>query len=404
MSDKNSRFKKKIIRLLYFAQTLSCAELSAGIDKSIPLTTRLVNELLEEGYLTEIGFAPSTGGRRAAMYALQPNRLFTVSVAMDQFVTRIAIMDVANNLVKPVVKMELPLADNEKALSILIQQINTAIQKSGVSKEKIIGIGIGMPGFIDVTKGINYSFLPTNGKSLTSVIEEEVGLPVFIDNDSSLVALAELRFGAAKDKANVMVINIGWGVGLGMIVNGSLFRGYNGFAGEFSHIPLFLNNKLCSCGKSGCLETEASMQVVMARAKEGIASGRVCALKEIPADYDKACSLIVKAAVNGDQFAMELLSEMAYNIGRGIAILIHILNPELVVLSGRGAQAGKMLLAPVQQALNIYCIPSLAANTVLDVSTFSNNAELIGAAALVFDNLEKRKVVKMAESEPELKN
>lgn len=404
MSDKNSRFKKKIIRLLYFAQTLSCAELSAGIDKSIPLTTRLVNELLEEGYLTEIGFAPSTGGRRAAMYALQPNRLFTVSVAMDQFVTRIAIMDVANSLVKPVVKMELPLADNEKALSILIQQINTAIQKSGVSKEKIIGIGIGMPGFIDVTQGINYSFLPTNGKSLTSVIEEEVGLPVFIDNDSSLVALAELRFGAARGKANVMVINIGWGVGLGMIVNGSLFRGYNGFAGEFSHIPLFLNNKLCSCGKSGCLETEASMQVVMARAKEGIASGRVCALKEIPADYDKACSLIVKAAVNGDQFAMELLSEMAYNIGRGIAILIHILNPELVVLSGRGAQAGKMLLAPVQQALNIYCIPSLAANTVLDVSTFSNNAELIGAAALVFDNLEKRKVVKMAESEPELKN
>lgn len=392
MSDKNSRFKKKIIRLLYFAPQMSCAELSVGIEKSIPLTTRLLTELLEEGLVAETGFAPSTGGRRAAMYALQPDRLYTVSVAMDQFVTRIAIMDVKNNLVRPVVKIDLPLANNEGALAVLTKQIALVIQSSGIKKDKIVGVGIGMPGFIDVTKGINHSFLPANGKSITSVIEDEIGLPTFIDNDSSLVALAELRFGAARGKNNVMVINIGWGVGLGMVVNGALFRGYNGFAGEFSHIPLFLNNKLCSCGKSGCLETEASMQVVMAKAREGIAAGRVCALKEIPNDYEEACRQIIDAARNGDQLTMELLSETAYNIGRGIAILIHILNPELIVLSGRGAEAGKMLLAPVQQALNIYCIPKLAASTVLDVSSFNNNAELIGAAVLVFENLEKRKV------------
>lgn len=403
MSDKNSRYKKKITRLLYFAPQLSCAELSAGIDKSIPLTARLLNELQEEGFVVETGFAPSTGGRRAAMYALQADKLYTVSVAMDQFVTRIAIMDGKNNLAAPVVKMDLPLANNNEAFKLLTRQIAKTIKSSGISKEKIIGIGIGMPGFIDITKGVNYSFLPTGGKSIATVIEEEIGLPVFIDNDSSLVALAELRFGAARGKANVMVINIGWGVGLGMIVNGALFRGYNGFAGEFSHIPLFLNNRLCSCGKSGCLETEASMQVVIEKAKEGIAAGRVCALKEIPADYEKASSQIINAAVRGDQFAMELLSETAYNIGRGIAILIHILNPELVVLSGRGAQAGKMLLAPVQQALNIYCIPRLAASTALDVSSFSNNAELIGAAALVFENLEKRRPVMQTEIESILK-
>ena len=403
MSDKNSRYKKKITRLLYFAPQLSCAELSAGIDKSIPLTARLLNELQEEGFVVETGFAPSTGGRRAAMYALQANKLYTVSVAMDQFITRIAIMDGKNNLVTPVVQMDLPLANNNTAYAELTKKIAKTIQSSGISKEKIIGIGIGMPGFIDISKGVNYSFLPTGGKSIASVIEDEIGLPVFIDNDSSLVALAELRFGAARGKANVMVINIGWGIGLGMIVNGALFRGYNGFAGEFSHIPLFLNNKLCSCGKSGCLETEASMQVVGAKLPEGIEAGRVCALKELPDDYEKASNLIIEAARNGDQFAMELLSETAYNIGRGIAILIHILNPELVVLSGRGAQAGKMLLAPVQQALNIYCIPRLAASTALDVSSFSNNAELIGAAALVFENLEKRKPVRHSEIESVLK-
>jgi len=399
MTDKYSRYKKKITKLLYFEPQLSCAELSAGIDKSIPYTTRLLNELLDEGFVMETGFAPSTGGRRAARYALKADKLYVISVAMDQFVTRIAIMDGKNNLVKPVVKIDLPLAKDPSELAILTQHILKTIASSGISKEKIVGIGIGMPGFVDITKGINYSFLPSGDKSIVEFIEEETGLPVFIDNDSSLVALAELRFGAARGKSNVMVINIGWGVGLGMIVNGAIFRGYNGFAGEFSHIPLFLNNKLCSCGKSGCLETEASMQVVTAKVREGIAAGRVCTLKEVPDDYEKASSLIIDAARNGDQLTMELLSETAYNIGRGIAILIHVLNPELVVLSGRGAQAGKMLLAPVQQALNIYCIPRLAASTALDVSSFSNNAELIGAAALVFENLEKRKPVRQTEIE-----
>src|SRR5687768_15899419 len=132
MSDKNYRFKKKIIRQLYFEPQLSCAELSADIDKSIPLTTRLLNELIEEGFVIETGFAPSTGGRRAATYALPADKLYTVSVAMDQFVTRIAIMDVYNNLVTPVVKIDLPLANNVGSLSILIRQIKSAIVDSNI--------------------------------------------------------------------------------------------------------------------------------------------------------------------------------------------------------------------------------------------------------------------------------
>ena len=266
--------------------------------------------------------------------------------------------------------------------------LNDYIKNSGIPKDKIAGIGIGMPGFVDVIKGINHSFLKTErGTSIVDTIENVVGIPVLIDNDSSLIALAELKFGAAQEKQNAMVINVGWGVGLGMIMKGELFRGHNGFAGEFSHIPLFTNNKMCGCGKSGCLETEASLGVIAEKAIHGLQQGKLSILKNLSLEHIEATSeAIMDAAVKGDKFAIELLSEAAYNIGRGVAILIHLFNPELIVLSGRGSLAGKLWLTPIQQAINEHCIPKIAENTEIEISSLGYQAELIGAAAFVMEH------------------
>jgi predicted NBD/HSP70 family sugar kinase len=252
-----------------------------------------------------------------------------------------------------------------------------------------------MPGFVNAVKGINFTFLETEGYTISQYISAKVKLPVFIDNDSRLIALAELKFGAARGKKNALVINVGWGVGLGMILEGELFRGHDGFAGEFSHIPLFLNNKLCSCGKSGCLETETSLLIVIEKASNGLKSGKLSMLKEkeLSADHpEKAFQNIVTAASKGDKFAVEILSEAGYNIGRGVAILIHLLNPEVVILSGRGSSAGKIWQAPIQQALNEHCIPRLSVNTEIEVSALGYKAELTGAAALVMENYEREDV------------
>ncbi|MCU7548740.1 ROK family protein [Chitinophagaceae bacterium LB-8] len=390
MPDKTLLYKKKIIKHLYFNSVLSCTELSGRIKKSLPVTTKILNDLIEEGQVIEKGHAPSTGGRRPATYSLNPGLLYIVAVAMDQFVTRIAILNTLNNEVEREKRFELPLPGNKDALSDLTVMIAQVIDQSGIPKDKIAGIGIGMPGFVDVRKGVNYSFLQAPGSSITSYISNAVNLPVFIDNDSSLIALAELRFGAARERSNAMVINLGWGIGLGMVLNGELFRGHNGFAGEFSHIPIFSNGKLCSCGKRGCLETEASMLVVIQKAIEGLKQGRLSRLKpSLLEHFEQASESIIAAAREGDQYAIELFSEAGYNIGRGVAILIHLMNPEVVVLSGRGAGAGKIWLAPIQQALNEHCIPRLADNTSIEFSTLGYRAELIGAASLVMDYFEK---------------
>lgn len=381
-------YKGLIFREFYFSGTLSCADLSERIGKSIPLTMKIVNELIQEGYVTESGYAPSSGGRRPVMYTIKPDTIYILSVAMDQLVTRISLMDIHNNHVVGVEKFELPLQKNIAALSSLAARMEEVIAKSGIEKSKIIGAGIGMPGFIDFKKGINYSYLDAEDKTVTQYLSDRLGLPVYIDNDSSLIALAEFRFGAARHQKNAMVLNISWGIGLGMILNGELFRGHNGFAGEFSHMSLFNNNKLCVCGKAGCLETEASLLVVIEKASEGLKTGRLSGLgKEFPTgQFEKDWESIVNAAIKGDQYVVELLSDTGYNIGKGVAILIHLVNPESVILSGRGTLAGKVWQAPIQQALNENCIPRLAANTTVAISTLGYQAELIGSAALVMEN------------------
>ncbi len=385
---KKAFYKGLLFRELYFSGHLSCADLSERIGKSIPFTMKVLMELIAEGYIKESGYAPSSGGRRPVTYSIIPDTIYIVSVAMDQLVTRISIMDSENRHISDVKKFELPLLNNPGAPSQLADRIIEVIAESGIDKKKIMGVGIGMPGFIDFKKGINYSFLESKPKTITQYLSEKIELPVYIDNDSSLIALAEFRFGAARHRKNAMVVNISWGIGLGMILNGELFRGQNGFAGEFSHMPFFNNNKLCVCGKSGCLETEASLVVVVEKAAEGLRAGRLSGVgKQFPTGHiENDWESIVKAVYKGDQFVVELLSETGYNIGKGVAILIHLMNPEAVILSGRGALAGKVWQAPIQQALNEHCIPRLSANTVVEISDLGHDAELIGSAALVMEN------------------
>lgn len=392
MHNKQAIYKRKVIKQLYFFGQLSCAEISQLTQKSIPLTTRILNELINNGEVKETGLASSTGGRRAQKYSLCSDVMYIVSVAMDQYITRLAITDMHQNYVGDIELAELKLPDNPGALGELKDIIAGFIEKSGIPKEKITGIGIGMPGFVDVVKGINHSFLKVTGGSIVSYLESATDLNVFIDNDSSLIALAEHRMGAARNLQNVMVVNISWGVGLGIILKGELFRGHNGFAGEFSHIPLFTNNKMCSCGKTGCLETETSLLVIAEKAIEGLKQGKSSLLKLEEMSLNKIESTsqaIMNAAVRGDRFAVELFSEAGYNLGKGIAILIHLLNPELVLLSGRGAAVGNLWMPAIQQSINEHCIPRIAENTQVKISQLENNAELIGAAALVMDNYKK---------------
>nr|WP_199156451.1 ROK family protein [Pedobacter sp. ASV2] len=386
--EKGQRLKADIIKLLYYKKVLSLTDLSKLTQKSLPLITSTVNGLVEEGQIIEQGLAPSTGGRRPIMFLLNPDyKKYIVAVAMDQFITRLTIYDLSNKKVLPtqLVNLDMSAADSPDEL---IEFINACIEKSKINRADLLGVGIGMPGFVNAEKGMNYSFLHIeDGSSLQDYLSRNLNLSVFLDNDSSLIALAELNFGQAIDLKDVLVVNIGWGTGLGMVVNGQLYRGSSGYAGEFSHIPLSNSDALCSCGKRGCLEVETSLLVMVRKAEKAVNDDAETSMKALFADKSKShADHFLDAVVNQDPVAISILSDAAFQIGKGLATLIHIMNPERIILSGRGAKAGKMLLPPIQQAINEFCIPRVADQTTIVLSKLAEQAESLAAASLLVEH------------------
>jgi len=376
-----------IIKAIYFNKVVSSLEISKVTGASIPTITKHIEELISGGYIEEKGFAQSTSGRRPVVYSLVADRNYILSVAMDQFYTRMVIADLSGSFVTEIFEKEINLNEDPSALTQFIADTHTFIEQSGITRSKIFAAGISMPGFVDVQDGNNRSFMRTEGITLREKLTEDLGLPVFIDNDSSVIALAELKFGIGKTNSEAMVINLSWGIGLGMIINSKIYRGFKGYAGEFSHIPIFDNDKICSCGKRGCLETQASLITIEDSALEEINKGTFTSLKVENGKVD--ITAVIDEAMKGDSLSIKLLSYAGYQIGRAIAILIHILNPEIIVLSGRASKAGKFLLPPVQQAINDYSIPTITEGTEIILSKMGFDAQLVGSAALVVEHISK---------------
>jgi predicted NBD/HSP70 family sugar kinase len=263
------------------------------------------------------------------------------------------------------------------------------MKSSGIDKELFIGIGFSMPGAIDSIQGINYSYFFNQNETLAEALEKRLHLPVFLENDTNVLALAELWYGKARNKRNALVLLLSWGIGLGLILNGKLYRGASGFAGEFSHIPAVDNGKLCWCNKQGCLETVASATALSTLVKRGIRNGNSSSIFET-ADISKEYidpEIVIAAANQGDQFAVNILYEVGHELGKGIASLIQILNPETVILGGRMAEAKKYITTPIQQALNSYCNPVLTRDIQIVTTDLAEEATALGLAIMVSEKL-----------------
>ncbi|MCD8742208.1 ROK family protein [Mucilaginibacter roseus] len=372
-----------IIQCLCYHSALSGTEISNYINKSIPYTVKVINGLIKAGVIEKKGYADSNGGRKPLKYSLVPDTFFIVSVAMSQYDIEYAVLNLNNRFVKDIVKEKIVIYDMQA--DELVARIDQYIKGAGISVDSILSVGVTMPGFIATERGINLSYLHVDtNTTLAEKLQQGLGLPVFIENDSTAIALGEQKFGAAVDQNDAMILNLGWGIGLGMILDNKVFRGHSGLAGEFSHISLVNNGKICKCGKRGCLETDSSLIAITENAVLEMQNGQKSSLK----NYDVVdANAIINEAIKGDMLSVKLISEAAYNIGRGLAMLIHIMNPSTIVLSGKGSVIGKLWLSPIQQAIYEHCIPQLANETDLVISKLNVKAQLLGGSVLVIEHL-----------------
>jgi len=392
------RLSSFILKELYNNSSQSIASLGLAIGKSIPLVTKGIQELITLELIHDNGLAPSNGGRRASLFTLNKNKLpHILLLSIDQHKIILAVYDFANTEVSASQEIHLSIHNHESTIDLLITALEQYIKN--LDFDKIAAISITMPGFVNTELGINTSYAITDKRAqLKNIIAKKYNKPTFIENDSTAIAIAEHKFGIAKNTGDLLVINLNWGVGLGMIINNKLFKGSSGYAGEFSHIPLSNLNKLCSCGKRGCLEVEASLEAAIAHALTKLAKGDSSILSnKINKKNSLAINDIAIAAKNGDQLAIESFGEIAYSLGKGIATLIHIINPEKIIISGYAINIGQILMPQIQSALLKYSIQRLSEKTQVQISSLEN-VQLIGTMATAITHLDLNKYLQNTNS------
>ena len=380
--------KDQVIRELYYGKSLSIATLSKLLNKSIPNVTKVINEMMIERLIVEDGFAPSTGGRRALNYCIREKALKNMLlIAVDQYYTQACLYDFENRPISKHILVRNFLDQQTKAYQTIVETIQTLLVEHPEEAQQVAAIGITMPGFVDSKAGTNNTY-PTSSPlyAIKENIEKLFEIPTFIDNDSSAIAIAEYKLGSIKQTDNALVVNLNWGVGLGIIINSKLYKGHSGYAGEFSHIPLSNMNKLCSCGKKGCLEVEASLMRAKEYAENKIKQGEQSSLKEkyIQQKFITGEDLI-QASNDGDQLAIEAMGKIGFMLGKGIATLIHILNPSNIIISGRGSRAGSILLPQIQSAILEYSISRIAKETTISISHLPE-VQLLATACVAIEN------------------
>lgn len=381
---KNVNLKKVVLG--YFSNTgnATIADLSKELNLSVPKVTMLLSDLIQDGLVQDYGKMESSGGRKPNVYGLVSDSGFFIGVDVKHNHINIGLSDLQKQLIKIVKHVDYRLENNKESLESLCEIINHFIQDLPIAKEKILGIGLNLSGRINHETGYSYSYFYFNEKPLSEYIESKVHINVFLENDTRAMAYGEFCVGNVHDEKNVLFLNLDYGIGLGILIDGQLYYGKSGFSGEFGHIPMFSNEIMCHCGKKGCLETEASGAALIRMFRQKLKEGSSSILtKRIDPD-ELQLEDIINAARQDDILAIELIGKVGENIGRGIALLINIFNPELVILGGSLAATEDYIRLPIKSAINKYSLSMLNNATELKMSKLADEAGVIGACLLVW--------------------
>ena len=385
---KNNFQKRKIIKNLFLYGAMTNTDLGQFVKLSTPKIISLLNELKAEGLVEELGQGNSSGGRRPNLYGNKEDAFYIIGISINIYKTSVSIFNAKNQKVTDDQILTLTISHGTSIIDPIVDFTENVIREKQIPREKILGIGIEMPGMVDSETGINKTYMVSD-QPVAEVFRKKFGMEVLIENDAKTRAFAELRFGLAHGRKNILAIHLDWGIGLGIIVNGKLYKGRDGFAGEFGHLPMVDNGILCKCGKQGCLETIASGTAIARMAKEGMATGRSTFLGELK-DHDQENNEIrqvVQAATMGDQYSISILANVGHWLGKGLAYLIQIFNPELIILGGRMSEANQFILPPIQQSIQIFCNPELGNEIEIKVSELGSKAGIQGVAALFLEHV-----------------
>lgn len=384
LGTKSAILKKKIITHYIYNGSSTITDLSKELDLSVPTVTKFVSEMCEEGYINDYGKLETTGGRYPNLYGLNPESGYFIGVDIKRFAINIALINFKGDMME--LKMNIPynFENSIEGLNELCKLITNFIKKLTIKKEKILNININVSGRVNPESGYSFSQFNFEERPLTEVISEKLGYNTTVDNDSRAMTYGEYLKGVVNGEKNILFINISWGLGIGIIIDGKIYTGKSGFSGEFGHTSVFDNEILCHCGKKGCLETEASgsalYRTLLERIKNGensILSSRIDC-KENPITLDE----IIASVNKEDLLCIEIVEEIGQKLGKQIAGLINLFNPELVIIGGTLSLTGDYITQPIKTAIRKYSLNLVNKDSVVLTSKLKDKAGIIGACML----------------------
>ena len=385
-SEDNTRsglLKKKIIHFFMSNGDATIADVCKVMNLSIPTVTKLIMDLQEDGYIVDFGKQETSGGRKPSIFGLNPSSGYFIGVDIMNQHVNLAVLDFKGDKIRIEESVPYLFENTPAALDRLCEIINEFIVSVPSPREKILSVGINISGRVNPFTGYSYSIFYFEENPLSLIIEKKLNIKTFIENDTRSMTFGEYMQGVVQGEKDILFVNVSWGLGLGIIINGEVYYGRSGFSGEFGHFSFFDNEVLCHCGKKGCLETGASgsalCRMLIERYKEG--SNTILASK-IDAGEQITLNDMIDAIHKEDMLTIDILEEIGMNLGKGIAGLINIFNPELVVLGGPLSETGEYLLLPIKSAVKKYSLNMVSRDTQIKLSKLGNTAGVLGACLL----------------------
>jgi len=378
-----------ILNTIRIAGAISRVEIADVTGQSRASVTNITASLIEQNLIYEKETVDTTQrGRKRVLLALNPEAAYVAGVKLSAFRISCAVTDmqaeVKSSIVMPVRTNERPV---EFVADLIEEGIRHCISEAGLNAGKITGIGIGVPGFVDSGSGIcRWTPLYKTGEvPLKELIRKRFDITTFIENDSNTVTLAHQWFGEGKDSDNFLVISIEDGIGMGIVVNGQIYRGQQGFAAEFGHVVVEPGGVLCRCGKRGCVEAYSSDFSILDAARNALDRGEwVC-----DRGADLTIGDITLAAREGEPALRKIFTRAGRFLGMGLSGLIQIFNPSKIIISGEGVRAGDLMFKSLNEAIRAYTNQEIRASTEIVIQKWRDTDWARGAACLALQEFYK---------------
>lgn len=373
-----------VLRTVFAHETISRADIARITKLTRTTVSQIVADLITEGLVIEVGVGSSRGGKSPILLSLDADsrHLIGLDLAYDRFSG--AIVNLRGEI-RRMLDVPVHSSDGDAALASVLELLDKLVASTD---RPLVGIGVGTPGLVDARRGLVVQAVHLNWRNLplTHILHERYRLPVSILNDSQAAAIGEHTFGNGyKPEDSLLVVNVRHGIGAGIIINGRLFHGDGGGAGEIGHVVVVREGGLpCRCGNTGCLETVASTRAVLQRARMLAAHAEGSPLAAAPDAI--TLDTLAGAFAAGDHFARQVVLEAGRFMGIALASLVGTLNIHRIIIAGDMTRFGRPLLDAVTETLSQTTLARLAQETRVEFDHLSHNEIVLGASALILSD------------------